>query len=354
MRELGGRVRQAGPDDAPAVAAFTQETWDERDGDYIPDVFPDWVENDGPAQRTFVAVVDPETVEDVDEDDPEVVDDGVVVGCCQATLLSEWEAWAQGLRVHPAARGRGVTSHLSATLFDWAREQGATVCRNMVFSWNVAGLGQSRSVGFDPCTEFRFARPDPDPDATIPDGFDERARDDVDRSDADRGDAAWALWQRSTARDRLRGLVMDEDESWALSTLTRGRLQATAAEDRLLTIYADDGVAGFATRDRTYERDVADADNAGGSGDADGTDAETETWAIYGIAVWTSVAAARAVYRAIARDAADVGADAVRVLVPESVDAVSDTAAVRVSVADEPDFVMAADLTDPSVCRVDD
>lgn len=330
MSDREVRVRQADSDDVPAVAAFTQETWDDRQGDYIPETFPQWIETDGPEQRTFVAIIDPATVESVDETDPDVVDDGLVAGCCQATLLSEWEAWAQGLRVHPTARGRGVSPHLSAAMFDWAREQGATVCRNMVFSWNVAGLGQSRSVGFDPCTEFRYARPDPNSDATVPDRIDER-------SDAD---AAWALWERSDARDQLQGLVMDEDESWALSVLTRERLQAAADDDRLITIH-DDGIVGFASRDRSYERDADD-----GKG--------TETWAIYGVGVWESAAAAQALYRAVARDAAEIGADEVRVLIPESVDAVSDTATGRVAVDAEPDFVMAADLTDPAVGRVDD
>jgi len=324
----GVRVRQAEPADAPAVAAFTRDTWSDRHGDYVPETFPEWVETDDATQRTFVAVVDPETLGAVGPDDPEVVADGAVVGCCQTVLLSEWEAWAQGLRVHPAARGRGVSPHLSAAMFRWAGTRGATVCRNMVFSWNVAGLGQSRSVGFDPCAEFRHARPEPDPDATVPDGYEVRAEP----------DAAWALWERSDARAALGGLAMDDAESWALSALTRDRLHAAADDDRLLTVH-DDGIGGFAHRVRTDERETDDGD--------------VETWALYGVAAWETAADARTCYRAVARDAARVGADRVRVTIPETVAAVSDTATARVEVAAEPDFVLAADLTDPAVGRVE-
>jgi hypothetical protein len=57
------------------------------------------------------------------------------------------------------------------------------------------------------------------------------------------------------------------------------------------------------------------------------------------------VEAAGALYDAVAADAASLGADRTRVLIPEGVRWVSDTAACRVAVSDEPDFVMRADLS---------
>ncbi|MEF8781003.1 MAG: GNAT family N-acetyltransferase [Haloferacaceae archaeon] len=303
-------VRQARPGDEDAVVAFTTDTWSDRGAsDYIPRVFSEWVETDGPAQRTFVL---------------DVNDGEDVAGVCQGVLLSEYEAWAQGMRVNPAYRGRGISRRLTDAIFEWARDQGAAVMRNMVFSWNVAGLGQSRSAGFDPCTEFRYARPDPDPDAepSLSVGSDPTG--------------AWSFWSRSGARTHLCGLAMDDGESWALSELTPSMLRTAAAEDRLFTVH-DGGVRGFTYRDRTYEREREDG--------------EPETWALYGVGAWDDPGAAAALYDAVARDAADVGADNVRVMIPEGVRWVSDTAAARVSVADEPDFVMAADLTDPAVSR---
>ena len=122
-------VRQATHDDYEAVAAFTRDTWaDQGRGDYVPDVFHDWVDANGPDWRTVVAEVE--------------ADDGgtVVAGVCQGKLLSGHEAWLEGMRVHPDYRGGGHGLRMVEDLFEWARDGGATVARNMVFGWNGAGL----------------------------------------------------------------------------------------------------------------------------------------------------------------------------------------------------------------------
>ncbi|MDB2224261.1 Ribosomal protein S18 acetylase RimI [Halorubrum ezzemoulense] len=332
-------VREARPADADAVAAFTRDTWGERHEDYIPRVFPEWAASDDPDRGTFVATLPPDAADVGDLDgrdagDTHVTGDGdgaadagdpeAVVGCIQGALLSEWEAWGQGIRVDPAARGHGVGTALSEAVLDWARGRGATVCRNMVFSWNVMGLGQSRAVGFDPATEFRFAEPAPDPDAI------DRDAAGLDRLPDPDPNAAWAFWSDSAARDRLRGLALDPDESWACSRLTRDELATAAAEDRLLAVADADALAGFAVRTRVTEREV---------------DGEPTRTAVYGVAAWRDVGAAGALYDAIAADAAAADADRARVLIPETVEHVSDTGANRVPVAAEPDFVMCADLT---------
>ncbi|WP_418286527.1 GNAT family N-acetyltransferase [Halorubrum sp. DTA46] len=344
-------VRAARPADADAVAAFTRDTWGDRHADYIPRVFPEWAASDDPDRGTFVATLPPEAV-DVDgldereDGDTLVGGDGAgaadpgepeaVVGCVQGALLSEWEAWAQGIRVDPAARGFGVGTALSTAALDWARERGATVCRNMVFSWNVMGLGQSRAVGFEPATEFRFAEPEPDPTESGAAAGPIRPLADPDPN------AAWAFWSDSGARDHLRGLALDDGESWACSTLTRDRLRTAGDEDRLLAVAETSGdrgdghgpVAGFAVRTRVSERPGDDG---------------PERVAVYGVAAWRDVDAAGALYQSIAADAAAADADAARVLIPETVEHVSDTGANRVSVAAEPDFVMSADLTGEGV-----
>ena len=338
-------VREARPADADAVAAFTRDTWGERHEDYLPRVFPDWAASDDPDRGTFVATLPPEAVaesdafagrDDRDPGDTVIEGDGAgaaapgepeaVVGCIQGALLTEWEAWGQGIRVDPAARGFGVGTALSTAALDWARDRGATVCRNMVFSWNVAGLGQSRAVGFEPATEFRFARPEPAADPSG-DSAGLRAVDDPDPN------AAWAFWTDSDARDHLRGLALDDGESWACSELTRERLREAADGDRLLAVADADALAGFAVRTRVSERPGDDGDDA------------PERVAVYGVAAWRDVDAAGAIYKSIAADAAAAAADAARVLIPETVEHVSDTGANRVPVAGEPDFVMRADLT---------
>jgi len=306
----GVDVRPATADDYDDVLAFTRDTWADRDGsDYIPDIYHDWIESPdgGDRQRTLVADVD-----------------GVVVGIAQAVLLSDHEAWCQGLRVAPAHRGEGVSEALSRELFEWARDRGAVVARNMVFSWNVAGLGQSRAVGFAPATEFRWAHPEPDPDADL------AATAPGDATVTNDPDAAWAYWSDSDARDHLRGLALSPEETWAAQELTRGTLRRAADETAVFAVQ-NQGTREMAHRVRDYERE-----NEQG---------EIERRVEYGVGAWDEVDAARALFAAIRRDAGELGADRTRVLIPETVDAVSDVAATRTAVSDEPDFVLAADLT---------
>ncbi len=293
-------LREATHDDYEAVAEFTENTWTDRDrSDYIPHIYHDWIEGDD--QYTVVA--------DAGDD---------IAGIVQAVMLSDWEAWGQGMRVNPDFRGHGVATRMTHELFDWAREQGATTFRNMVFSWNIAGLGQSRAVGYDPVTEFRWAHPEPDADAT------------PEMTTTDDADAAWSFWTGSDARTHLKGLALDFEESWALSELTRDDLQRTA-EDGDLLVVQEDGTRGTSCFLRQYDRK--------------NDDGEEQTWGEYAVGAWADADAARSLFAAIARDAGKRGADKTRVLVPETPRYVSDVAYCRVSVSTEPDFVMGADLT---------
>jgi len=336
-------VREAVPGDLPTLAAVTADTWES--GDYIADAFPRWMASDDPDTKTFVAAdltaeplaaeevagVDERSSsarqtqsEDIDPDDVGELPDDRPVGICQAVGLSEHEGWMQAMRVDPEYRGRRLSRALNDAGFHWLYETGRRVARNMVFSWNTSGLGASRVNGFEPGTEFRWVQPDPDADAT--------PRTD-DAAAIDPGpDAAWGFWTDSTARDELDGLALDDEESWALSELTRERLRAAAADGRLQVVSAaGGGVGGFSYRVRTSERE--------------GDDGEPKTRAEYGVAAWRDPDACEALLSAISRDAASVDADTTRVLIPESVRWVSDTAVAGVDIGDEPDFVMRADLT---------
>lgn len=323
-------VRPARTDDAERVAAISADTWPDREvDDYVADAFPEWVGTDGPDQRTLVAERE-----------------GTVIGVVQASLLTAHEAWVAGLRVDPADRGEGVAVGLTGAALDWARGRGAAVARNIVFSWNVPSLGLSRRTGFRPCTEFRFAHPDPDPD---PDPEPEPSL-----SVGARADAGWSFWTGSDARTALAGLALDGGRAWALSELTRADVREAADEGRLLTVHGG-GTRGLALRTRVYDREVDggdsgdSGDDARGGGTAGGDGADPVTWAEYGVGAWADAGAARALCRAVARDAADAGADRTRLLVPEGVRWASDAATGRVPLADAPDFVLAADLSDPSV-----
>jgi GNAT superfamily N-acetyltransferase len=291
-------LRPATHDDYEDVAAFTRDTWSEA-SDYLPDVYHDWI--DGEDRRTLVA----------DAGD-------AIAGIAQMVMLSPAEAWGQGLRVNPSFQGEGVSEALTRALFAWAREQGAVVARNMVFSWNEAGMGQSRAVGYEPVAEFRWLQPDP-------------AAGDLPATVTATVDGAWSFWTASEARQRLAGLGLDMDESWAMRELTRETLRRAREETALLAVTREEGTVALAYRTRTVERD-------GENG--------TERWAEYGVGAWADLAAAETLLEAVAVDAANCGADRTRVLIPEHPRTVSDGAYLRANLSDHPDFVFAIDLTE--------
>lgn len=306
-------VRPATADDYEAVASFTRDTWGEN-SDYIPQVYHDWIDEQGDGRMTLVADAGDE-----------------IAGLAQAVMLSEYEAWGQGLRVNPDYRGRGVSVAINRGLFDWSREQGAAVMGVMVFSWNQAGLGQSRALGFEPVTEFRWLQPDPDPDGALEHRVTEATG--LERTDALESsvDAAWSFWSRSEARTHLGGLGLDMDESWALREVTRGMLDRAARETALFVVTRENGTHAMAYRTRTYERE--------------NDDGKPELWAEYGVGAWADLDAAERLLSSVAADAADLGADRTRVLIPETPRFVSDGAYLRANISEDPDFVMAFDLT---------
>jgi GNAT superfamily N-acetyltransferase len=294
-------LRPARVEDHDDIVAFTRETWPERElEDYLPRTFRAWAESDDDATRTLVAD-----------------DDGDAVGVIQGVHLTGREAWVQALRVHPDYRDRGLARRLTDAILSWARERGAVVCRNLVFSWNVASLSLARSLGFDPATEFRWARIDADADAAP--ALDVCAEP----------DAGWTFWSDSVARDHLRGLTIHPSEAWTLSELRPADLERAAEADGLFVVQGD-GTRGLAIRNRVFE-------------------ADDDRWTEYAVGAWADLDAARALVAAIARDAARLDAGRARMLVPETPRFVTDAAAARADVSGDPDFVLAADLTDPGV-----
>ncbi|MFC4543972.1 GNAT family N-acetyltransferase [Halosolutus amylolyticus] len=302
-------IRRARHDDYDDVLAFTGDLWSDRGGDYIPRIYHEWLEDNDEPKKTFVAAVD-----------------GTVVGLVQGVMVSADEAWFQGMRVHPDYRRLGVSTRLNEAGFAWARDRGATVGRIMVFSWNTAGLGAARAGGYGPVTEFRWAHPEPTSDGAA---IDTPETHRVTNDPA----AAWRYWTHSDARTHLDGLGLAPEETWAVRELVRDDFDRFADETAVFAVESADGLAGAAYRTRSVER----------STDGDDGDA-TETWAEYGVAAWEDVDATRSLFAAIARDAADLGADRTRVLIPETVAVVSDASAAGSEVSDEPDFVLGIDL----------
>lgn len=303
-RDIPMDVRRATPGDYEAVVEMTSDIWADRGGDYLPEIYHDWLEEEGDEnKKTFVAEI--------------AEGERNLAGIVQAVMLSPEEAWFQSMRVDSEYRRMGVSQRLNEACFEWAADRGATVGRVMIFSWNAPSLGAARTGGFEPVTEFRWAHPDPDPDASGPEGY----------ATTDDPATAWRYWTDSATREHLGGLALAPEESWALRELTREDLE----ELPVLATVDDDGVRAVAYRNRTYERTTDDG--------------ESRQWAEYGVAAWDDVDAARALFAAIARDAAELGADETRVCIPETATVVSDAAYTAGGISEEPDFVLEVDLT---------
>ncbi|MEF8814662.1 MAG: GNAT family N-acetyltransferase [Halovenus sp.] len=290
-------IRQARPDDEADIVSFTEDTWSERDvGDYIPEIYQDWIAADGPTQRTLVTEVD-----------------GTAVGICQARLVGDEEGWVQGIRVHPDHRREGHGRAMTGALFEWCRERGATVARNLIYGWNDAAMAQARSVGFEPGVICRLVHPEP-------------TAGDTDHPVTADTASAWQYWTASDARTALAGLSLADDHGWALAELTRERLDRLAAEQRVFAV-RDGGTRGMAVRTGTRHRSSSG-----------------ETVADYAVGAWADVDAARALLTAVGDDAAGLDATRARVCIPATPRYVSDGASVA-SLYDETVYVFGADLT---------
>jgi len=112
-------IRPARPEDREAVLAFCVSTWEW--GDYIEYVWDDWLHN--PNGLLLVATLD-----------------GQPIGVAHIRMLSETDAWLEGMRVDPAHRRQGVAMALYQAQIAEAKRRGATNARLVTESTNTAAL----------------------------------------------------------------------------------------------------------------------------------------------------------------------------------------------------------------------
>ena len=133
-------VRPARPEDRDAVLAFCAHTW--SDGDYIEYVWDDWIKEDNNGVL-LVGLLD-----------------GQPVAINHMAMISDDEAWLEGMRVDPAHRRKGFGRVLTSRALVAARERGASVARLITSSDNVASQGMMARFGFDRVAEMvRFRGP---------------------------------------------------------------------------------------------------------------------------------------------------------------------------------------------------
>jgi ribosomal protein S18 acetylase RimI-like enzyme len=132
-------VRPARAEDRDAVLAFCAHTW--ADGDYIEYVWDDWLKEDDGV--LLVGVLD-----------------GQPVGISHVAMLSDDEAWLEGIRVDPAYQREGVGRILTSRSLVAAREHGAAVARLITSADNEASQRMFARFGFVRVAEMvRFRAP---------------------------------------------------------------------------------------------------------------------------------------------------------------------------------------------------
>ncbi|MDG7014148.1 MAG: GNAT family N-acetyltransferase [Nitrososphaerota archaeon] len=118
--------------------SFIKGVWGGHD--YIPKVWDDWVRDR--ASPMYVVEVD-----------------GVPVGMNRLRLLDDGSAWLEGVRVHPAYRGRGLATMLGENSLKVARRRGATGFKLASDSRNRAAHRQISRLGFTETARFSVYTP---------------------------------------------------------------------------------------------------------------------------------------------------------------------------------------------------
>ncbi len=150
-RSIEVTIRRARQSDRRAVREITRTIW--GGGDYVPDVFDDWVKDRRGGLWLAIA-------------------DGRPVGVAKLTLLGDAEAWLHALRVHQRFRGRGVARALMAFRLARAKRLGARVARLDTAHDNTPVHRLMRHFGFQRIARYAFwrarARPGPLPRRATP------------------------------------------------------------------------------------------------------------------------------------------------------------------------------------------
>ena len=139
---MAPRIRKARPSDKEQLMSFIRGVWGGHD--YIPQVWDEWVRER--ASPVYVVEVD-----------------GVPVGMNRLKLLDDGSAWLEGVRVHPAYRGRGLATMLGENSLKVARRRGATLFRLASDSRNRAAHRQISRLGFAEAARFSVYAPSKGP-----------------------------------------------------------------------------------------------------------------------------------------------------------------------------------------------
>jgi len=221
MRPL---IRPARDGDAEIIATWTHDTFEW--GDYVADAIPTWM-----AEEDSVVLV--------------AERDGAVIGVSRVLLLSPFEAWAQGIRIHREHRRSGVGMALAKHLEEWAVARGARVMRSMVEEWNEPARSQSLKLGYRDVGGWVRAGRGVGDNSPVPEGNGGRrvaAAEGLRPAHSSEAEAAVMSWSGGPLERAARGLI--PVGVWRMRRLVPDDLAAAAKRKALLS-----GRAGWAIGD---------------------------------------------------------------------------------------------------------
>jgi GNAT superfamily N-acetyltransferase len=220
-------VRIARPEDREQVLSFATNTWDGYD--YIPQVWDDWiVPSDG---VVLVATVG----QPLDGDEPRGANGarlevGRSIAMTRVVMLSEDEAWLEGIRVDPAVRGLGVATDLQVAELRWIAAHGGRVVRYLTSDTNVGSLRLGAKHGLLEVGRWRsYGHSDDD----VRGG---RSTEEMEATLGRLGHAVAGAWDRVSIDPTFRaGHGLYEFRPWAFQELTAERFRTHVARGEVIT-----------------------------------------------------------------------------------------------------------------------
>lgn len=200
------RLRAARLSDAPAIAAFTSNTFSW--GDYVADEFPSWV-----ADEDVCAAVA------TDEHDRPVA-------LARVRMLGPREGWLSSARVHPDHRRQGLASALNDWCVEWIRQQGGVVAHLQIETWNEAAQRQVTGLGYRQVATVVNGERAVTVDKIRPEtngGRRTRAEERLDSAPGAEADLAYIAWSTSELARAAKGMFPVERWAWRLMTETDPR-----------------------------------------------------------------------------------------------------------------------------------
>lgn len=215
MTAVTVEVRAARQDDLEHIVLWTSDTFEW--GDYVSRRFKGWL-----SDPDSVVLVIPDRA-----DRP--------VALCHAVMLSGYEGWLEGARVHPGRRRSGLGSALNHSGVQWLAERGARVVRLAVEAANESARSQVEKLGYRPVCEWHHGDLVVDRTRRCPSAY--RLRP-VASSETD---AAWMFWAGSELALAGRELMPD---GWQWRRARPDDLAAAASDGLLYQSPSGWAVAG--------------------------------------------------------------------------------------------------------------